>query len=229
MIRTTRRAFLASCGVASLLWIGSAGIESAQRLASQLAYRQLQSKTPAATIATPRSTSTTTSGSGKGVASLLDQNKDAAGWLIVENTAVSYPLVQASPKNKDWYLHHNFWNQKDVAGCPFIDDRCTVSSQHVLVFGHHLGSTNLMFSSLASAWRATCFRHSGRRTSKPSISLFFALSRSVHCVSRKTANSFSDLNGRAPPKCATGSPKFLTRQIQKPKPHRKTPIKHGKS
>ena len=129
MIRTTRRAFLASCGVASLLWIGSAGIESAQRLASQLAYRQLQSKTPAAAIATPRSTSTTTSDSSKGVASLLDQNKDAVGWLVVENTAVSYPLVQASPKNKDWYLHHNFWNQKDVAGCPFIDDRCTVSSQ----------------------------------------------------------------------------------------------------
>lgn len=161
MIRTTRRAFLASCGVASLLWIGSAGIESAQRLASQLAYRQLQSKTPAAANATPRSTSTTTSASSKEVANLLDQNKDAAGWLVVENTAVSYPLVQASPKNKNWYLHHNFWNQKDVAGCPFIDDRCTVSSQHVLVFGHHLGSTNLMFSSLASAWKGNVFQTLG--------------------------------------------------------------------
>ena len=117
MIRTTRRAFLASCGVASLLWIGSAGIESAQRLASQLAYRQLQSKTPAAAIATPRSTSTTTSASSKGVASLLDQNKDAAGWLVVENTAVSYPLVQASHKNKDWYLHHNFWNLNLQSKC----------------------------------------------------------------------------------------------------------------
>lgn len=161
MIRTTRRAFLASCGVASLLWIGSAGIESAQRLASQLAYRQLQSKTPAAANATPRSTSTATSASSKEVANLLDQNKDAAGWLVVENTAVSYPLVQASPKNKDWYLHHNFWNQKDVAGCPFVDDRCTASSQHVLVFGHHLGSTNLMFSSLASAWKSNVFQTLG--------------------------------------------------------------------
>lgn len=157
MIRTTRRAFLTSCGVALLLWIGSAGIESAQRLASQLAYRQLQSKMPAAANAMPRSTSTATSASSKEIANLLDQNKDAAGWLVVENTVVSYPLVQASPKNKDWYLHHNFWNQKDVAGCPFIDDRCTVSSQHVLVFGHHLGSTNLMFSSLASAWKSNVF------------------------------------------------------------------------
>ncbi len=154
---TTRRAFLASCGVASLLWIGSAGIESAQRLTSHLAYRRLESKTPAIANVAIRPNSS----SDKGVDSLLDHNKDAAGWLIVENTPISYPLVQASPQHKDWYLYHDFWNQRDVAGCPFIDDRSTVSSQHVLVFGHHLGSTDLMFSSLASAWKENAFQTLG--------------------------------------------------------------------
>ncbi len=157
MTRTTRRAFLASCGIASLLWIGSAGIESAQRLASQLAYRRLESKTPAVSNAISHSIPS----SSEGIRNLLDQNKDAVGWLVVENTAVSYPLVQASPTNKDWYLHHDFWNQRDVAGCPFIDDRCTISSQHVLVFGHHLGSTDLMFSNLASAWKNSVFQALG--------------------------------------------------------------------
>lgn len=154
---TTRRTFLASCGIASLLWIGSAGIESAQRLASQLAYRRLEGKTPAVAnmMLCPNSSSS------KGVGGLLDQNKDAIGWLVVENTPISYPLVQASPKNKDWYLHHDFWNRKDVAGCPFIDDRCKISSQHVLVFGHHLGSTGLMFGSLASAWKNGVFQTLG--------------------------------------------------------------------
>lgn len=153
----TRRTFIASCSIASLIWCGSAGIESAQRLASQFAYQQLKGdvSTRAEEIHAPQSSST------NGPHDLLAQNSDAVGWLNVENTPVSYPLVQASAQRREWYLTHDFWSRRNVAGCPFIDDRCNVSSQHVLVFGHHLGSSDSMFSSLATAWKTRVFSNLG--------------------------------------------------------------------
>lgn len=157
MKAVTRRAFIASCGIASLIWCGSAGIESAQRLASQFAYRQLKGDASTGAEEMRASQSSSTNGSHD----LLAQNSDAVGWLNVENTPVSYPLVQASAQRREWYLTHDFWNRRNVAGCPFIDDRCSISSQHVLVFGHHLGSSDSMFSPLATAWKTRVFSNLG--------------------------------------------------------------------
>ena len=119
MIRTTRRAFLASCGVriAPLDRLRWDRIRAASCISARLQAAAEQDARGGNRNASLHLD--TTSASSKGVASLLDQNKDAAGWLVVENTAVSYPLVQASPKNKDWYLHHNFWNQKRRSRVPF--------------------------------------------------------------------------------------------------------------
>lgn len=157
MKAVTRRTFIASCGIASLIWCGSAGIESAQRLASQFAYRQLKGDASTGAEEMRASQSSSTNGSHD----LLAQNSDAVGWLNVENTPVSYPLVQASAQRREWYLTHDFWNRRNVAGCPFIDDRCSISSQHVLVFGHHLGSSDSMFSPLARAWKTRVFSNLG--------------------------------------------------------------------
>lgn len=157
MKAVTRRTFIASCGIASLVWCGSAGIESAQRLASQFAYRQLKGDASTGAEEMRASQSSSTNGSHD----LLAQNSDAVGWLNVENTPVSYPLVQASAQRREWYLTHDFWNRRNVAGCPFIDDRCSISSQHVLVFGHHLGSSDSMFSPLATAWKTRVFSNLG--------------------------------------------------------------------
>ncbi len=157
MKAVTRRTFIASCGIASLIWCGSAGIESAQRLASQFAYQQLKGDVSTRTKEMHASQSSSTNESHD----LLTQNSDAVGWLNIENTPVSYPLVQASAQRREWYLTHDFWNRRNVAGCPFIDDRCSVSSQHVLVFGHHLGSSDSMFSPLATAWKTRVFSNLG--------------------------------------------------------------------
>lgn len=56
-----------------------------------------------------------------GGASLKDENPDYAGWLSVEGTSISTPVVscrQGDPNG--FYLNHGFDRLPSFSGCPFI-------------------------------------------------------------------------------------------------------------
>ncbi len=78
--------------------------------------------------------------------SLHERNPDMAGWLRIEGTNIDYPVMYTPDGDKDdpderWpYLYHDFDGQEDVAGLPFIDERCTLSprSTMILIHGHNM-------------------------------------------------------------------------------------------
>ncbi len=84
-------------------------------------------------------------------------NSDYVGWLTVENTTISYPLVQTQASQPNYYLKHDFYKNWSSIGCPYIDSRTSLGNRHVLAYGHHLGTTQLMFSSLARAYQQDVF------------------------------------------------------------------------
>lgn len=93
---------------------------------------------------------------------IRDENEDTVGWITVEGTSIDYPVVQPSnPTESNFYLSHNFWRQADVAGCPYLDVRSSVTGAHMMIFGHRLGPTNRMFGSLSNSWKQEFFEGLG--------------------------------------------------------------------
>lgn len=94
---------------------------------------------------------------------LVSQNSDCIGWLSIENTAVDYPVMHTP----DWpqkYLRRNFYQQYSDSGVPFLDYRCTLDSDNLIIFGHNMRN-GTMFSSLKE------YLNDGRLSSNPTILL----------------------------------------------------------
>ena len=88
-----------------------------------------------------------------------------AAWLEVEGTHISYPVVQpAANLPRDWYLSHNVWGEWDPLGCPYLDRRCDLTGQHLMVFGHHMQGTDQMFSELSETRQQEVFDSIGAAT-----------------------------------------------------------------
>ena len=62
-------------------------------------------------------------------------NKDIIGWLIVDNTNIDYPIVQAN--NNEYYLNHNLDKEYSSAGWIFMDSRNSLDDQNLIIYGHH--------------------------------------------------------------------------------------------
>lgn len=94
---------------------------------------------------------------------LISQNSDCIGWISIDNTAVDYPVMH----NPDWpqkYLRMNFYQQYRDSGVPFLDYRCTLDSDNLIIFGHNMRN-GTMFSSLKE------YLNDGRLSSNPTILL----------------------------------------------------------
>lgn len=79
--------------------------------------------------------------------SLLQENNEAKGWIIVDNTNINYPFVQHD--NNSYYLNHSFNKSINDAGWIFLDYRNSINSLDVntIIYGHgRLDET--MFGSL---------------------------------------------------------------------------------
>lgn len=78
------------------------------------------------------------------------QNKDICGWLTIPGTNIDYPVVSATKENTDYYLSHNIDGKDDKNGSLFIDYRTelTTSSKALVINGHNMKSTGLMFHEL---------------------------------------------------------------------------------
>lgn len=78
---------------------------------------------------------------------LLERAPDAVAWLMQEDTAINYPVVQG--EDNDYYLHHLYDGTANGAGCLFVDYQNSpdFSDKNSIVYGHNMQDGS-MFASL---------------------------------------------------------------------------------
>lgn len=76
-------------------------------------------------------------------------NPDCKAWLLSEETALSYPVVQG--EDNDYYLNHLFNGEKNSAGCLFLDaaNQPDFSDHNSVIYGHTM-KNGTMFASLTN-------------------------------------------------------------------------------
>ena len=79
---------------------------------------------------------------------IYTQNPDFYGWLSIEETNLSYP-VMATPEDPEYYLRRAFDQTYAVSGVPFLDGDCTENSGNYLIYGHNM-KNGTMFAPLLS-------------------------------------------------------------------------------
>ena len=64
------------------------------------------------------------------------QNPDYAGWVLIPETRIDYPVVKSH--GSDYYLSHTFLGEENGAGCIFTDQEDSVFSyDNLILFGHN--------------------------------------------------------------------------------------------
>lgn len=64
-------------------------------------------------------------------------NPDWIGWLKIEDTSISYPVMQRKGDN-EYYLHKDFDGNYSSYGTPFLDERCSADSDNCIIYGHNI-------------------------------------------------------------------------------------------
>jgi len=68
---------------------------------------------------------------------MLEINPDYAGWLMIDDTILNYPVAHWSDNVK--YLNTTFEGKKNNIGAIFMDYRTSWDSPHVIIYGHNIG------------------------------------------------------------------------------------------
>ncbi len=67
-------------------------------------------------------------------------NSDIVGWIVVEDTEISYPVVKGS--DNEYYLNHTYKKSSNYAGAIFMDyaQDATLSTpyENVFIYGHNV-------------------------------------------------------------------------------------------
>ena len=81
------------------------------------------------------------------VKSLQQENSDVVGFLEIENTNISYPVVQGN--DNKYYMTHNYKREKSKNGAIFLDKDYdwNIPSNNYLIYGHNLNN-GTMFQEL---------------------------------------------------------------------------------
>ena len=71
---------------------------------------------------------------------LYNNNKSLIGWVKIDDTLIDYPVMQS--QNADYYLNHNFNQEKDNNGSIFIDPACSIwpRTENIILYGHNMKS-----------------------------------------------------------------------------------------
>lgn len=75
-----------------------------------------------------------------------EENPDYLGWLSIENTTISYPVMQRTGV-EEYYLHRDFDGNDSFYGTPFLDIRCNLESDNCIIYGHNINGGR-MFGAL---------------------------------------------------------------------------------
>lgn len=74
-------------------------------------------------------------------------NNDLVGWLDIENTTISYPIMQTK-NNPNYYLKRDFYKRYSSYGTPYISEQCNIkTSDNLIIYGHHM-KNKAMFGTL---------------------------------------------------------------------------------
>ncbi len=89
--------------------------------------------------------------------SLLTINPDAAGWLSIAGTNISYPVARAN--DNMFYLTHSFAQKQSAHGSIFMDYRNGGQKEdsHILIYGHNMRDGS-MFGNLTDYKNESYFR-----------------------------------------------------------------------
>lgn len=82
------------------------------------------------------------------VKTLKETNSDIVGWLEIEDTKISYPVLQG--EDNDFYMTHDYKKEYTKEGSLFLDKDYdwNLPSSNLLIYGHNnIGSTE-MFADL---------------------------------------------------------------------------------
>ncbi len=93
-------------------------------------------------------------------ASLYLQNADIGGWIRIDGTSISYPVMKNA--GSDYYADHNFRQQASAYGVPYFDSHNSVISPDeknkvLIVYGNNTGDGQ-MFSELTAYRDADFFK-----------------------------------------------------------------------
>ncbi len=78
----------------------------------------------------------------------FEKNSDMVAWLSVKGTYIDYP-VMLTPDDPEFYLHADFDKNYSYSGTPFMDYRCTLDSDNMVIYGHNM-LNGTMFSTLSN-------------------------------------------------------------------------------
>ena len=82
----------------------------------------------------------------RNIQALIAENADCVGWLSVDGTNISYPVMY-SPSEPQKYLRRNFYGKYSQSGVPFLDGRCDLQNSNLIIYGHNMRN-GTMFSDL---------------------------------------------------------------------------------
>lgn len=76
---------------------------------------------------------------------LYEKNTDMIGWIWVADTDISFPVMQTTELNDEYYLTANFEHEESRNGIPFLDIRCvaTDSDMNQLIYGHNINNREM--------------------------------------------------------------------------------------
>lgn len=83
---------------------------------------------------------------GHNIQALIAENADCIGWLSIDGTNISYPVMY-TPSEPQKYLRRSFYGQYSQSGVPFLDGRCSTVSGNLIIYGHNM-KNGTMFSDL---------------------------------------------------------------------------------
>lgn len=83
-------------------------------------------------------------------------------WISLDSPKISCKVAKATQDNPTFYLTHSLNGAPSFLGTPFIDWRASDSSQHVLIYGHHIEGTSFVFTKLSSAYTQASFAQVGK-------------------------------------------------------------------
>ncbi len=82
------------------------------------------------------------------VKELQKENSDIIGWLEIENSDISYPVLQC--EDNEYYMTHNYKKEYSKDGSLFLDKDYdwSIPSTNLLIYGHNNMSSTEMFVGL---------------------------------------------------------------------------------
>ena len=80
------------------------------------------------------------------IQALISENADCIGWLSIDGTSISYPVMH-TPPDPQKYLRRSFYGKNSQSGVPFLDGRCSTVGGNLIIYGHNM-KNGTMFSDL---------------------------------------------------------------------------------